>query len=90
LGAYIGVFEKEGGDLNNARLMYLIGELNRRLKHYNEAVKWFSRIINDKRIMDAGIIKASRDMWAVMREDMLTEQTEAPDDMKQAKRQSQE
>lgn len=62
--------------MNNARLMYLIGELNRRMKHYGEAVKWFGRVINDKRINDAGMIRASREQWIVTREDMLADKVE--------------
>jgi uncharacterized protein len=84
LDAYISVYETEGMDLNNARLMFLIGELNRRLKHYNEAVKWFARIINDRKIMDSGMIRASREQWAVTREDMLAEKLELPEELKQA------
>ncbi|WP_240419194.1 DUF2225 domain-containing protein [Paenibacillus periandrae] len=76
LDAYTSVLETESGELNNARLMYLIGELNRRMKHYGEAVKWFGRVINDKRINDAGMIRASREQWAVTREDMLADKVE--------------
>ncbi|OXM87657.1 DUF2225 domain-containing protein [Paenibacillus rigui] len=81
LEAYTTVFETEGNEVNNARLMYLLGELNRRLKHYVEAVKWFGRVINDKRIMDAGMIRASREQWAVTREDMLADKLELPEVM---------
>lgn len=70
LDAYIKVYELEGDELNNAKLMYLIGELHRRLKNYTEAVKWFTRVINDKSIMDASMIRACREQWAVVREDM--------------------
>lgn len=70
LDAYIRVYELEGIELNNAKLMYLIGELHRRLNNYTEAVKWFTRVINDKRIMDASMIRACREQWAVVREDM--------------------
>lgn len=70
LAAYVKVYELEGGTVNNARLMYLMGELNRRLGHYNDAVKWFSRVVNDKKIMDSAMIRASRDQWAATREDM--------------------
>lgn len=83
LDAYIRVFEVEGVNLNNARLMYLIGELNRRLGHYHDAVKWFSRVINDKQIMDAGMIRASREQWMQLREDMLAERLELPEEMKE-------
>jgi len=80
LEAYIEVFETEKLNVNDARLMYIIGELHRRLKEYNEAVKWFSRVVNDKRIMDAGMIKASRDQWALVREEMLAQQGEMPEE----------
>lgn len=73
LDAYIQVYEVEGVDLNNARLMYLIGEINRRLRNYAEAIRWFSRVVNDKKLMDASMIQASREQWQVTREDMLLE-----------------
>ncbi|NEW08419.1 DUF2225 domain-containing protein [Paenibacillus sp. SYP-B3998] len=84
LDAYVSVYETEGTDINNARLMYLIGELNRRLSNYQEAVKWFSRIINDRKIMDASMIRASREQWMVTREDMLASRLELPEEMKKA------
>jgi len=83
LDAYMDVFETEGADLNNARLMYLMGELSRRLKHYKDAVKWFGRVINDKRIMDSAMIRASREQWALTRETMLAERLELPEEMTQ-------
>jgi len=85
LESYIKVYETEGMDINNARLMYLIGELNRRLGNYHEAVKWFSRVINDKKIMDSAMIRASREQWAQTREDMLAAKLELPDEMKNMK-----
>lgn len=85
LDSYVKVFELEGVDVNNARLMYLLGELNRRLGNYHEAVRWFSRVINDKKIMDSGMIRASREQWAQTREDMLAAKLELPDEMKNAK-----
>ncbi|MFD0696007.1 DUF2225 domain-containing protein [Paenibacillus sp. GCM10027628] len=84
LDAYVSVYETEGMDLNNARLMYLMGELSRRLSYYNDAVKWFSRVINDRKIMDAGMIRACREQWVVTREDMLAARMELPEEMKQA------
>ncbi|MCL6458555.1 MAG: DUF2225 domain-containing protein, partial [Gorillibacterium sp.] len=53
LSSYVKVYELEGAAVNGARLMYLIGELNRRLGRYQDAVKWFSRVVNDKKIMDS-------------------------------------
>jgi uncharacterized protein (DUF2225 family) len=70
LQAYIKVYEEEGSELNNAKLMYLIGELNRRTGELTEAVKWFSRIVGDKRIMDAAMIRKSREQWQLIREQL--------------------
>ncbi|OMF38829.1 hypothetical protein BK133_01095 [Paenibacillus sp. FSL H8-0548] len=68
LQAYIRVYEAEGVSLNNAKLMYLIGELNRRIGELNEAVRWFSRVVNDKKIVDAAMIRASREQWQFIRQ----------------------
>lgn len=84
LDAYIKVFETERNAISNARLMYLIGELNRRLGNYNDAVRWFARVINDKSIMDAGMIRASREMWQAIREEMTNKGEELPEEMKEA------
>mgnify|MGYP001240473915 FL=1 len=81
LNAYTRVYETESDSLDNARLMYLLGELNRRLKRYPEAIKWFGRVVNDKKIMDSAMIQASRAQWAVTREDMLAENQELPPEM---------
>jgi uncharacterized protein (DUF2225 family) len=86
LDAYTTVLETETAELNNARLMYLIGELSRRLKNYMVAVKWFSRVINDKKITDAGMIRASRDQWAATREDMLADKMEIPEELMDLKK----
>lgn len=83
LDTYVESYEEEEGEEINARLIYMIGELNRRLKNYHEAVKWYGRVINDKRIMDAGMIKLSREMWAATREEMIAERLELPDEMKE-------
>ena len=79
--AYVRVFETEEGQVNNARLMYLIGELSRRLKDYHDAIKWFGRVINDRRIMDSAMIQASREQWKQTREDMLREKLELPEEL---------
>ncbi|MCI3920027.1 DUF2225 domain-containing protein [Paenibacillus sp. TRM 82003] len=86
LEEYIRVYETEGLEMNNAKLMFLIGELHRRLKEYTDAVKWFGRVINDKRIMDAGMIRACREGWASAREDMLAAQMELPEELQSAGR----
>ncbi|WP_256759769.1 DUF2225 domain-containing protein [Cohnella sp. WQ 127256] len=81
LDAYIRVYETERDSVSNARLMYLIGELNRRLGEKNEAVRWFSRVINDKKIVDASMIRAAREQWQYMREEMTGRGEQLPEEM---------
>lgn len=81
LDAYTRVYENE--DTGSARLMYLIGDLHRRLGQFHDAVRWFGRVIHDERIADAAMIRASREQWAATREEMLNRQLELPDAMKQ-------
>jgi uncharacterized protein (DUF2225 family) len=85
LESYTRVFEREPGEVSNARLMYLLGELNRRLKNYNVAVKWFARVVNDKSILDSGMIRACRDMWAETRQNMQDDKVEMTEDIGELK-----
>lgn len=80
LEAYIKVYEYEGVAINNARLLYLIGEINRRIGNFNEAVKWFSRVINDKKIVDASMIRACREQWGILREQMAAKDMQLPEE----------
>ncbi|CAM4450823.1 DUF2225 domain-containing protein [Paenibacillus tarimensis] len=84
LDAYIKVYEVEGVSVNNAKLMYLIGELHRRVDEPYAAVKWFGRVINDKSIVDAAMIRASREQWQLLREEMKAKQLELPEEMEEA------
>lgn len=84
LGAYIRVYQTERDSLSNARLMFLIGDLNRRLSDFHEAVRWFGRVINDKKIVDAAMIRASREQWQNIREEMTGRGAELPEDMQQS------
>lgn len=70
LDAYTAVFESGEDELNAAKLMYIMGEINRRLKQFDEAIRWFSRVVNDKKIMDANMIRACREQWAVVKEEL--------------------
>lgn len=80
LEAYETVYESGEDELNAAKLMYIMGELNRRLKNYHEAVRWFSRVVNDKKIMDANMIRASREQWAAVKEEMTENEKEKEND----------
>ena len=66
LGYYIDVYEKtDMGD--PSKIMYLIGELHRRLGKEKEAVKWFSRVANDKEGNQA-MRRLARNAWQSLRE----------------------
>ncbi|MBO2943901.1 DUF2225 domain-containing protein [Paenibacillus sp. F411] len=80
LEAYVRCYEYEGFTGNDARLLYLIGELNRRVGRYREAVQWFSRVVQDQKITDAAMIRASREQWALLREQMMAEGTQRETD----------
>ena len=84
LEAYVKVFEREGTGGNEAKLLYLLGELNRRVGRFHEAVQWFGRVIHDKRITDAAMIRASREQWALLREQMISGKMELPQEMLEA------
>jgi hypothetical protein len=66
LAYYKGVYEES--DLEDAsRVMYLIGELNRRLGYLKEAVYWYSRVANDKNSNQA-TRRMARDAWQSLRD----------------------
>lgn len=81
LDAYHDVYERESDELNDAKLVFITGELHRRVGEFSEAAKCFARIIHDKKIMDAAIIRAAREQWAVMREQMQALKLETPDQL---------
>ncbi|MBB6670893.1 DUF2225 domain-containing protein [Cohnella nanjingensis] len=83
LESYVRMYESERDMVNNARLLYLIGELNRRVGQYHESVRWFSRVIHDKNIVDASMIRASREQWTVLREEMAAGGIDLPEEMRQ-------
>jgi uncharacterized protein (DUF2225 family) len=84
LEAYVRVYETETDSLSNARLMFLIGDLNRRLGNFNDAVRWFGRVIQDKKIMDAAMIRASREQWQNIRAEMTGQGMDLPEEMKES------
>ncbi|CAM3847639.1 DUF2225 domain-containing protein [Cohnella lubricantis] len=81
LDSYIQAYQTERDADKNARLLYLIGELHRRTGNYHEAVRWFTRVIHDKSITDAAMIRASREQWTQIREDLTAAGAELPEEM---------
>jgi hypothetical protein len=67
LNFYMEAFSKERfpiGKMNEITMMYLIGELHRRLGNYEEAVKWFNRVVSHpSRHSNPAIEKMARDQW---------------------------
>jgi hypothetical protein len=61
--------------------MFLIGDLNKRLGEYNEAVRWFGRVIHDKKILDTAMIRASREAWQNIREVITGQGLELPEEI---------
>lgn len=73
-------FEKEWGrfaaKMTDSTIMYLIGELNRRLGDNEEAIKWFSRTVMNKNIKsEPEINRLVRDQWDIAREDYKKQQS---------------
>jgi uncharacterized protein (DUF2225 family) len=64
---YIAAYEKDMSDFNLARLLYIIGELHARTGDSNEAIKWFGKVVNDKRITDPQMVQMARDRWNDLR-----------------------
>lgn len=66
LGYYNDVYEKS--DIEDpSRVMYLVGELHRRLGRSKEAVFWFSRVVNDKEANPA-MRNRARTAWQLVAE----------------------
>ena len=69
---YTQTYEKErfpADKLDESTCAYMIGELNRRIGNYEEAVKWFSRLIGspDAR-RNPTLIEAARDQYQLAKE----------------------
>jgi len=72
-------FEKEWGrydeKMSDTTVMYLIGELNRRMGDNEEAIKWFSRTMTNKDFKSQPEInRLVRDQWEIAREDYKKQQ----------------
>ena len=66
LNYYVAVYEKS--ELSDAtKVMYLIGELNRRLGREKDAVFWFSRVVNEDHT-NIAMRRMARQAWQQLRE----------------------
>ncbi|MFY4775530.1 DUF2225 domain-containing protein [Metabacillus sp. RGM 3146] len=73
LEEYIHSYSKEdfmGSMLTETKILYLIGELNRRLGNISQATLYFSRIIEkQKETLEKGIIQMAKDRWYEIRQE---------------------
>lgn len=69
---YLEAFNKEElpiGNLNEISIMYLLGELSRRLGRYNDAVVWFGKAVaSPERGENPRIEKLAREQWILAKE----------------------
>ena len=70
---YMAAYNTEGlplGNLDEISVQYLLGELSRRLKKYNDAIFWFNKaIMNPERLKNPRIEKLAREQWALVKEE---------------------
>ena len=74
---YLEAFQHSGSydnELDVITVMYLIAELNRRLGDYNEARKWFSKIISNKQAkQNPHILEMAREQIQLIKEEYKNE-----------------
>jgi len=72
LNNYLEAFSTEEfpiGNLNEISVMYLIGELSRRLGKFSDAIAWFGKAVsNPERAENPKIEKLTREQWALAKE----------------------
>jgi uncharacterized protein (DUF2225 family) len=57
--------------MSEIKLTYLIGELHRQLGDYNQALRYFSRVVeHPMKASEPQIVRMARDQWQMMREEM--------------------
>lgn len=69
---YLEAFDKEPlpiGNLNEISMIYILGELSRRLGKLDDAISWFGKAVsNPERKENPMIEKLAREQWALARE----------------------
>ncbi|WCK53749.1 DUF2225 domain-containing protein [Aneurinibacillus sp. Ricciae_BoGa-3] len=67
-------------DMTELKILYLVGELYRHLGNPQQAVHYFSSVIHHKlKDTDPQMVRAARDQWETMREDMKREKVARED-----------
>lgn len=58
------------GNLDEVTMLYLIGELKRRLGEYEEAIEWFNKAINNRNIkLKKKLEEQTREQWRLAKEE---------------------
>ena len=59
-----------GTQVSEIRILYLVGELSRRIGDNQQAMKYFSSVLEkQKSAIETSIIQMARDRWAEIKED---------------------
>lgn len=62
------------GNLDEVSLLYLLGELNRRLNKYDEAINWFNKAVNNRAIKRKRKLDIlAREQWRLAKEEYKRE-----------------
>ena len=72
---FLKVYQEDtSGEVDLAKLLYLLGETSRRLEKYDEAVSWFSKLVSDRSIRDQKMINRAREQWMLIKRERQKEQ----------------
>lgn len=57
-------------EMSEVRLLYLIGELHRRLGHFDQAIRYFGKALEFRnKTIESGILRMAQDQWQLAREE---------------------
>lgn len=83
LAAYNDAYNNEPmpiGKMDEVTVTYLIGELNRRIGNYKEAIGWFNRLLNDRKIKkNPRLEKMTREQWQLASSEFKSTKKEGPE-----------
>lgn len=66
-----------GSEMSELRILFLIGELSRRCKQFEDAVSFFSKVVSHTSAsLEKGLIEKAREQWTLAREEVKKLQNE--------------
>ncbi|WP_158212409.1 DUF2225 domain-containing protein [Natranaerobius trueperi] len=67
---FLKVYQEDTSkEVNLAKLLFLLGELSKRIGGSDEAVTWFSKLVSDRNIQDEKMITRARDQWMLIKKE---------------------